>query len=471
MKTHLLSDRRHCKLPAREIFEYRSSIKAPAAQVLKWHWNPGSMDRLIPPWEDVEVVQPASGPQTGQRANLRMKLGPLKLDWIAEHCDYIEGIQFADKQISGPFAYWHHTHRVEPSGADECTLVDRVEYSLPVALLSAPLLGPTVKAKLARMFKYRHEVTAADSRLYNEIGGRSMKVLITGSHGLVGSQLMSFLTSQGHEVLRMGRSKSADCQVLWDPAAGQIDKKALEGFDAVVHLAGDNIASGRWTPEKKRSIRESRIEGTTLLSGTLASLARPPKVLISASAIGYYGDRGEEVLTEESAPGSGFLAEVCRQWEAATLAAKNKGIRVAELRIGVVLSPKGGALTKMLPPFRMGAGGRLGSGKQYMSWVALDDLIGIIQHVLTHEELEGPINAVAPNPVTNNEFTAALGASLHRPTIFPVPGLAVNLLLGEMANELLLASARVQPKKLLSTGYLFRHPQIAPLLKNLLSAA
>lgn len=453
------------------MFEYRSSMKAPAAQVLKWHWNPGSMDRLMPPWEDVEVIQPASSPQTGQRAILRMTLGPLKLDWIAEHCDFIEGIQFADKQVSGPFAYWHHTHEVEPSGADECTLVDRVEYSLPAALLSEPLFGPAVRARLARMFKYRHEITAADLRLYKELGGRSMKVLITGSHGLVGSQLVSFLTSQGHKVVRLGRGEAEAGQVRWDPAAGKIDKEALEGFDAVVHLAGDNIASGRWTPEKKRSIRDSRIQGTKLLSETLASLANPPKVLITASAIGYYGDRGEEVLTEESAPGSGFLAEVCREWEASTLTARNRGIRVAELRIGVVLSPKGGALTKMLPPFRLGAGGRLGSGKQYMSWVALDDLIGIIQHVLTHDELEGPINAVAPNPVTNSEFTAALGASLNRPTIFPVPGLAVNLLLGEMANELLLASARVQPAKLISTGYLFRYPQIAPLLKQLLTAA
>src|SRR5579885_2413221 len=203
MMTTLLSDRRHSKLTAREVFEYRSCIKATADQVLKWHWNPGSMYRLMPPWEDVEVVQPAAGPETGQRAILRMTLGPLKLDWIAEHCDYIKGIQFADKQISGPFAYWHHTHRVEPIGADECTLIDRVEYSLPVELLSAPLLGRAVKAKLARMFKHRHEVTAADLRLYNELGGRSMKVLITGSHGLVGSQLISFLTSQGHQVVRL----------------------------------------------------------------------------------------------------------------------------------------------------------------------------------------------------------------------------------------------------------------------------
>jgi uncharacterized protein len=455
----------------REIFQYSSLIDASAAKVLAWHWNPGTMQRLMPPWEDVEVLQPASGPEDGQRAKLRLTVGPLKLDWIAEHCDYVEGKQFADKQLSGPFAYWHHTHRVEPVGANKCTLVDRVEYSLPAASLSAPLVGQMVSAKLSRMFKYRHQVTAADLKLYNESGGRSMKVLVTGSHGLVGSQLISFLTSQGHQVVRLARSKTSNDQILWDPDRGQIDRNSLEGFDAVVHLAGDNIASGRWTAKKKVSIRASRIEGTKLLSETLAALAMPPKVLISASAIGYYGDRGCELLTEESKEGAGFLAEVCRDWEAATEVARSKGIRVAELRIGVVLSQKGGALTKMLLPFRMGAGGRLGSGKQYMSWVALDDLVGIIEHVLVHEDLKGPINAVAPNPVTNSEFTEALGASLHRPTIFPVPGLAVNLLLGEMANELLLASARVLPTKLTLSGYVFRYPDLAPLLRELLSAA
>jgi hypothetical protein len=288
---------------------------------------------------------------------------------------------------------------------------------------------------------------------------------------MVGSQLISSLTSQGHQVVRLARSRASTDEILWDPDRGQIDCSSLEGFDGVVHLAGDNIASGRWTQEKKKRIRESRIKGTKLLSETLASLAKPPKVLISGSAIGYYGDRGDELLTEESAPGAGFLAEVCREWEAATEAAQNKGIRVAELRTGVVISPKGGALAKMLLPFQMGAGGRLGSGKQYMSWVALDDLVGIIEHLLLHEELKGPVNAVAPNPVTNIEFTAALGAALHRPTIFPVPAVAINLLLGEMANELLLASARVQAKKLLASGYVFRYPDVAPFLKQLFSAA
>lgn len=425
----------------------------------------------MPPWLDVEVVKPAAGPQDGQRAILRMNLGPMKMNWIAEHCDYIEGQQFADRQVSGPFAYWHHTHKVIPAGEKECTLVDRVEYSLPAGAEGNPLVEKMVRANLARMFEYRHRVTAEDLQMYVELGGRSMKVLVTGSHGLVGSQLVPFLLSQGHEVVRLSRSRASSDDLLWDPERGQIEAGSLEGFDAVVHLAGDNVASGRWSVEKKARIKESRVKGTRLLSLALSSLAKPPKVFIAASAIGYYGSRGDETLTEKSTSGAGFLAEVCREWEAVTQAAEQKGIRVVHFRIGVVISPKGGALTKMLPPFQLGAGGRLGSGKQYMSWIALDDVIGAIQHVLVHDELTGPVNAVAPNPVTNAEFTAELGASLHRPTIFPVPELAMNLLLGEMANELLLSSARVLPEKLLASGYKFRYTELGPLLTQLLSAA
>jgi uncharacterized protein (TIGR01777 family) len=251
---------------------------------------------------------------------------------------------------------------------------------------------------------------------------------------------------------------------------GEIDKNGLDGFDAVIHLAGDNIASGRWTAQKKTAIRQSRIDGTRLLSDALASLNQRPQVLISASAIGYYGDRADEVLTEESSPGSNFLAEVCQKWESATAIAQAAGIRVALLRIGVVVSAEGGAMSKMLPPFKLGAGGRLGSGKQYMSWIALDDLVRIIDFVLGHEELQGPINAVAPNPVTNSEFTAVLGTALHRPTVLPVPSAAINLLLGDMAKELLLSSERVVPRKLLSSGFEYRYPHLAPLLQSLFAA-
>jgi uncharacterized protein (TIGR01777 family) len=231
-----------------------------------------------------------------------------------------------------------------------------------------------------------------------------MKILVTGARGLVGSFLVPYLQNQGHKVTRLVRNSAQSGDISWDPESKKIDKLKLEGFDGVIHLAGDNIASGRWTEAKKAEIKRSRVEGTRFLCETLASLERPPSVLISASAIGYYGDRCNEILTESSTPGDNFLADVCQEWELATSPAESKGIRVAKLRIGVVLSPKGGALNKMLPPFKMGAGGRIGSGKQYISWIALEDLAGIADFVLRTNAIKGPVNAVAPNAVTNCKF-------------------------------------------------------------------
>ena len=297
-----------------------------------------------------------------------------------------------------------------------------------------------------------------------------MRVAVSGSTGLVGSEVVASLSAAGHEVVRLVRRAPAPGEkaVRWDPEKGEIDAAGLEGLDAVVHLAGENIASGRWNAARKAAIRDSRVNGTRLLCDALAGLARPPKTLVCASAIGYYGDRGEELLTEESPPGTGFLAEVCREWEAASEPAARKGIRVVALRIGVVLSPKGGALSRMLPPFRAGLGGVIGSGRQYVSWVALDDLVGIVLHALQSGELRGPVNAVAPLPVTNRELTEALGKVLSRPTLLPVPAFALRLAVGEMADALLLASARVVPRRLEETGYRFRFPELPAALRHLL---
>lgn len=297
-----------------------------------------------------------------------------------------------------------------------------------------------------------------------------MKVLVSGSSGLIGSTLIPFLTTGGHHVVRLVRStpRPGQAAVRWNPETGAIDSAALEGLDGVVHLAGENIAAGRWTAARKARIRDSRVRGTRLLSQALSTLDRPPKTLVCASAIGYYGDRGEERLREESGPGQGFLATTCREWEAATeLAAKN-GVRVVNLRIGVVLTPAGGALARMLTPFRLGVGGKIGSGQQYMSWVALDDVVGAIHHALVTDSLRGPVNAVAPNPVTNLEFTKTLGHVLSRPTILPVPAFAARLAFGEMADELLLASARVEPAQLRASNYQFRFPQLEGALRHLL---
>ena len=297
-----------------------------------------------------------------------------------------------------------------------------------------------------------------------------MHVLVSGSSGLLGGALIEMLATGGDRVTRLVRShprRDRD-ELHWDPQSAVLDVRALEDFDAVVHLAGENIAAGRWTTEKKRRIRSSRVESTRLLAGALAKVARPPRVFVSASAIGYYGHRPDEILREDSRPGSGFLPSVCREWEAAVEPAERKGIRSVRLRFGMVLSADGGALAGMIGPFRMGVGGTIGRGDQYVSWVALDDAVGAIHHALHTEALAGAVNVVSPHPVTNRRFTKTLGRVLGRPTVMHMPALVARLAFGQMARELLLCSARVEPAKLLATGYVFGHPELAQALRHLL---
>lgn len=295
-------------------------------------------------------------------------------------------------------------------------------------------------------------------------------IVVTGASGLVGAELVNQLKEAGWSVIRAVRRPvdNANEELHWDPKTGAIDAERFASADAVVHLAGENIAGKRWTESFKQKLLHSRTQGTLLVSETIAQAERRPKVFICASAIGYYGDRGDERLTEEAASGDNFLAEVCRQWEASCEPARAAGVRVANLRIGVVLSREGGALQKMLPPFKLGAGGVLGDGKQYMSWITRDDLVGVIRFVLDNPDLAGAVNAVAPNPVTNRDFTKTLGAILGRPTILPMPAFAARLALGEMADELLLASARVEPAVLQQHGYQFLYPRLEPALQHVL---
>ena len=297
-----------------------------------------------------------------------------------------------------------------------------------------------------------------------------MRILVTGSTGLIGSALIPLLRAGGHEIVRLVRAQTRpqSGEIQWDPAAGKLDASALEGFDGVVHLSGENIGEGRWTAARKQRIFDSRIKSTQLLSESLAQLRQPPRVLVGASAIGYYGDRGDELLREGSSPGSGFLADLCRNWEAACEPAAEKGIRVVNLRNGVVLSGRGGALPRMVLPFRFFAGGKVGAGKQFLSWIALDDTVALILHALSTDALQGPVNAVGPNPVSNLEFTRILGRVLRRPTVFPVPAFIIRLAFGQMGEELLLASQRVEPARLMTTGFAFRYPQLEGALRHAL---
>ena len=456
-----------------ELISKRSVMPTSAEELFAWHERPGAFERLTPSWEKVKVLEQADGIRNGARVLLRVGMaGPLGMIWEVAHSDYIAGRQFVDQQVRGPFAYWKHTHTIVPNGPRGSILEDRVEYALPLGMAGRLVAGRFVRKRLGRLFRYRHAITLDDLRAIEQYrSAGTMKVLISGSTGLVGSALCTALTTGGHEIARLVREspRSRQPEIPWDPANGTIDAAKLEGFDGVVHLSGENIAAGRWTEKQKQRIRDSRVKGTRLLCETLAKLKQKPKVLVCASAIGFYGDRGDEVVDESSPAGSNmFLVDVCKEWESATEPARSAGIRVVNLRFGIVLSPSGGALAKMLLPFKLGVGGVIGDGKQYMSWVALDDAVGAVQHCLMTDSLSGPVNAVAPQAVTNREYTKTLGKVLTRPTIFPLPASIARLAFGQMADELLLTSTHVRPTRLLESKYVFRYPQLEGALRHLL---
>ena len=447
-------------------FVLRSQIAAPARDVFAWHARPGALQRLNPPWEPAELVR-LDGIRDGDIAELRVGLGPVKQRWVARHRDYIEGRQFADEQIEGPFARWLHVHRFEQKNGSACLYEDDVTYELPLAGLGRAVGGDFIRRKLERMFAYRHAVVASDLERHQSAPRSPLTIAISGATGLIGSALSAFLTTGGHRVLPLVRrpARRPD-EIAWDPTRGEIERDKLEGLDAVIHLAGAGIADERWTAARKREIHDSRVAGTRLISATLASLRRPPSVLVSASAIGWYGERSG-VVDESAARGEGFLADICADWETAADAARAAGIRVVHPRIGIVLTPAGGALAKMLTPFKLGLGARLGDGSAPVSWVAIDDVLGALHFALYHRALEGPFNVTAPAPTTQGKLATALGQALHRPSALRVPAAALRLLLGELA-ESVLAGATVLPARLLTAGFHFHHPTLAGALGYLL---
>lgn len=443
-----------------DVFERRVAAEASPEDIFAWHERPGAFRRLTPPWAPVQVLEHPPNLRDGAIAKLRVKAAGIPLRWTLEHRDYIPHTRFRDVQLSGPFSAYAHTHRVEPDPAGGA-LVDRIEYTLPFGPLGA-LGARFVRAQFEQLFTYRHRIMTDD--LAAHAGTAPLTVAISGASGLVGEALGALLTTGGHRVRPLVRRQAKGDEIAWDPAGGQIDGAALDGVDAVVHLAGESIA-GRWSDARKRRIYDSRVDGTRLLSSTLAGLDRKPRVLVCASAVGFYGDRGDEVLTEESDGGDGFLAEVCRDWEAACAPARAAGIRVVNARLGIVLSAAGGALGQMLTPFKLGLGGPVGSGEQYWSWIAIDDAIGALHHALVTDALSGAVNLTAPEPVTSRAFAKTLGKVLGRPAVLPAPAFVLRLALGEAADEMLLAGQRVMPTRLEASGYRFRHRELRDALR------
>lgn len=450
-------------------FSKTSLVEASQREVFSWHEQPGALERLTPPWESVRLASKSGvGVQNGTRVTLELKIGPFVKQWIAEHSGYTPYKSFKDTQISGPFKSWAHQHIFEQIGLNQSRMSDEVSYSIPLSPVSDFFCGAFLQRKLMQMFSYRHSVVRQDLAFLKSLPQSNLRILVSGGTGLVGQALIPLLLTAGHSVTMLSRS-SGPGKIVWDPDRGRFPElQELEGFDAVVHLAGENIAARRLTAARKAKILNSREQTTLFLTDALSRCTDKPKVFICASAVGFYGSRGDELLDETAEPGHDFLSQVCKVWERSTRQASQAGIRVVNLRFGAILSPRGGALGKMLPAFRLGLGASLASGQQFMSWISIDDAVRAILFAIVRDELVGPINVVSPNPETNLTFTRTLAKVLNRSSFFAIPPAVLRLLFGEIADLALLSSTRAHPSRLLSAGFQFAHPHLEDALRNIL---
>ncbi len=449
-----------------QCFVARSSLPVPVESAFAYHARPGALQRLIPPWESIEIADSDNSIAVGSQVTLRTRVLGIPFQAIAEHTQCDAPHLFADTLLSGPFKSWNHRHEFAATSDSVSQLTDSITYQLPGGSLGKVFAAPFVRLKLQAMFAYRHRITRDDLQLSVDYPSEPLTIAVSGSTGLLGSQLCSLLSQLGHRVWRIVRDRDDDAESLaiWKD---EHDAAKLSQVDAVVHLAGEPIASARWTDATKQRIRESRVDRTHQLCERLSRLDRKPQVLVCASATGLYGDRGDEILNEQSSIGNDFLASVAQEWEQACAPAMQAGIRVVYARFGMILSPRGGALKKMLLPAKL-FGGSLGSGEQWWGWIAIDDALGGIYHAITRDSAAGPMNFVSPEPIRNRDFAETLGQVIGRPAIVPAPAFALRLALGEMADGLLLASCRAVPKALTDTGYRFRFQQLDTALRHLL---
>lgn len=464
---------------------YRAETELPTSiqEAFAYHERDGALQRLVPPWESVQIEHSDRSLHVGSRVVMKTKVMGIPLRWVAEHTVYDPPHLFADTQLSGPFASWNHRHMfsgLDPENDDLqnksskigieqqaiTQLIDEIRYRLPMGFLGRTFGSSMARKTIEAMFAYRHRITRDDLQLSHDHPMEPIKVAISGSSGMVGSSMQSLLTLLGHHVYPIVRHPVDSSNQSQAVAAWSSEKEAakLSGVDAVIHLAGKSIASQRWNDRVKQEIRDSRVQKTRQLCESLARLDQKPKVLVCASATGIYGDRGDEVLNESSEIGDDFLADVAREWEDACQPAIDAGIRVVNARFGIILSPGGGALEKTLTPAKL-MGGSLGNGKQWWSWIALDDVLGAIYHAIANEAVSGPVNFVSPDPIRNQEFVKTLGRVIGRPALVPAPAFALRLGLGEMADALLLASSRVEPRRLLDSGYRFRFTDLESFFK------
>lgn len=453
-------------------FDFQTRIDAPASLLEDWHHRPGALPRLTPPGEPIEVIEPAPRIADGARAEMKIRMVPgLWTRWTAEHTDVRPGEGFTDHQVQGPFRDWVHTHRFlpDPDNPKMSILRDHIVCEPFGGLLGRILAKPILMRRMNRLFAWRHARTKADVELLHRAPPpRPLHFLITGAGGMIGSALVPYLQQAGHKITTLSRSARGPNARVWDPEKGHIDLAGLDPVDAVVHLAGENVAQGSWTAERRRAILESRTRSTRLLAEGVTALSPRPPVFISASGVSAYRANGR--MQDESSPvdSATFLGHVVQAWEAAAQPARDAGMRVVHLRLGVVLSPDGGALHKLAAIFHWGLGGPVWHGKMGFPWIAIDDVLELIHRAAHDSAYDGIINAVAPGLVSNGEFTRVLARVMRRPAILPVPRIAILALFGQMGEETLLADLRVRPAKLEKWQFPYRFPNLEPALRHLL---
>ncbi len=455
-------------------FSYESIIPALASDVFSYHARDLAILRLTPPWEAVKLLNKTGGIEPGAKVELHIRLGLVNTIWQAERVGFSNNRQLVDIQRKGPFRFWKHTQSFRSLSDNTTSLRNNIQFSLPFWKLANNRLGSYLARKrLERIFTYRHSVIQNDLRHWNDLKSYSKpSVVITGGNGLIGRELGVFLKAQGHAVTILSRSGKSSLwgvpAVKWDPQSKMADWEKLDGIDCWIHLAGENFVAGRWTTQRMKSLRSSRVEVTRFLVDGFKKMPNPPKVFVGSSGVGFYGDAADRELSEEGPKGTGFLADLCEAWENASADLDAMGIRRVIFRIGMVLTPKGGALAKMMPVYKAGLGGRQGRGTQYWSWIAMDDLLRVFHTALVNPQYRGIYNAVSPIPLQNREFSNELADKLNRPGVSVVPGWILRCMLGKMADEALLTSQRVVPQQLIQSGFQFDFPVLDLALSHLL---
>ena len=455
--------------PHQQLFTHIAHFPCQVEELYRFHSRPGALERLLPPWDGSEVVWKQGGIAPGGKVLVKLRQGPFTIDWEAHHIEEEPGVMFRDIQHRGPFSLFRHTHifSATPEGS---RLTDSIEFALPGQRFLPQLASCHIHRDLQRIFTYREHVLREDLALHRRYSTRPLRLLVSGASGVLGRVLVPLLTTGGHEVWTLVRRQPREGanEIYWDPWHGRLDADNLPELDGVIHLAGEYIGLGRWTLNKKMRVVESRTRGTGLLARTIARLPKKPKVFLCASAVGYYGDCGENPADENRPGGTDFISHVCTAWENSVAPARQAGIRTVLMRLGIGLTPRGGALERLLVTHPLLTFTRFGDGGQYVSWISIDDMVAAILHCLVTDTLDGPVNIASPNPVTNHELLATLARVTNTRQLLSIPSALLRMCYGQMADEIVLSSCRVAVDKLVRSGFTFRHPDLEGALRILL---